>query len=49
MVVAIEFIAYHVVVFPILTLATEQITASQVFLIELMFAIPSFVADTIYS
>ena len=37
-------LAFHLVVYPILTLVTEQITAT-----ELMFVIPNFVADLIYS
>ena len=44
----VEFLAFHLVVSPILTLATKQITATQVFSTELMFAIPNFVADLVY-
>ena len=47
--ILVEFLAFHLVVSPILTLATEQITALQVFSTEFMFAIPNFVADPIYS
>ena len=45
----VELLALHLVVSPILILATEQITATQVFLTELMFPIHNFVADPIYS
>ena len=45
----VKFLAYHLVVSPILTVATNQLTASQVFLTELMFAIRNFVADPIFS
>ena len=44
-----EFLAFHLIVLPILTLGTEHITAIQVFSTELMFVIPNFVADPIYS
>ena len=38
----VEFLVFHLVVSPLLTLATEQITATQVFSTELMFVIPIF-------
>ena len=47
--ISVEFLASYLVVSPILTLATEQIIATQVFSTELMFVIPNFVADLIYS
>ena len=47
--ILVEFLTFHLVVSPILTLTTEQITATQVFSTELMFVIPSFVADPFYS
>ena len=47
--ILVEFLAFHLVVSPTLTLATELITAFQVFSTKLMFAIPNFIADSIYS
>ena len=44
-----EFRTFHLVVSPNVTLATEQITATQVFSTELMFVIPNFVAGSIFS
>ena len=44
-----KILAFHLLVSPILTLSTEQITATQVFSTELVFVIPNFVADPIYS
>ena len=46
--ILMEFLAFPLVVSPILTLVTEHITSSQVFSTELMFAIPNFVADPNY-
>ena len=44
-----EFLAFYLVVSSILTVATELITAFQIFSSELMFVIPNFVANPIYS
>ena len=47
--ILVEFLAFHLVVSPLLPLATEQITATQVFSTEMMFMIPNFVDDPIHS
>ena len=44
----VKFLAYRLTVSPILTLATEQFTASQIFSTDLMLAIPNFAAHPIY-
>ena len=44
--ILVEFLAFDLVASPILPLATEQITAFQVFSTELMFAILNFVANS---
>ena len=41
--------SFHLGVFPIWTLTAEQIPVTQIFWTELMFVIPNFVADPIYS
>ena len=47
--ILVEFLAFYLVVSPILTLATDPITATQVFSMELMFVNTNVVVDLIYN